>query len=73
MTTRKKVTKRATFTIYRTKHKNRRAGIWAWRLTINGVTIAASGEAFTRRRQAKRSIDRLVAYTQSGRYRIGEF
>ena len=57
-------TKRATFDLYRARRG------YSWRLKINGVIIATAGESFTRRRQAKRSIDRLLAYTKSGRYKI---
>jgi uncharacterized protein YegP (UPF0339 family) len=57
-------TNRATFDLYRARRG------YSWRLKINGVIIAIAGESFTRRRQAKRSIDRLLAYTQSRRYKI---
>jgi uncharacterized protein YegP (UPF0339 family) len=56
--------KRATFQVYRAKKGH------SWRLKINGVIIAIAGEQFTRRRQARRSIERLLAYTQSGRFKI---
>lgn len=67
--------KRATFEVYDTKRKKggkvRRE--YSWRLKINGIVIATAGESFTRRRQAKRSIDRLIAYSQADRYRITGF
>lgn len=67
-------TKRATFDIYPTlrkkKGKKKPAREFSWRLKINGIIIASAGESFTRRRQAKRSIDRLIAYTQADRYKI---